>query len=152
MKQLRRLLLLVVGMGLAVGPVAPGLAQEDVIKERQKLMKSVGKATKTMGEMLQGKVPYDAAAAVAAMETIAGVPAKFVKLFPEDSAGDPDSKAADAIWEDMARFQKLAASLEKDAKAGASVAGNGPDALKGAFVKLTENCKACHKDFRLEDN
>jgi len=126
-------------------------ANADPVADRKALMKkTVLPNTKLAGGMVQGAIKFDASKAEAAVRAIAEVPQKFVKLFPEDSEGDPDSAAKDAIWTDMKGFLAAADKLSTRAKAAAEAAKSGPDAFKGAFIKMTEACKGCHQLYRLK--
>ena len=126
-------------------------ANADPVAERRALMKkTVLPNTKLTGGMVKGVIDFDAAKAEAAARAIAGVPKKFVKLFPEDSAGDPDSQAKDAIWADMKGFLAAANKLTASANAAADAAKSGPEAFKPAFIKMTEACKGCHQLYRLK--
>ncbi len=126
-------------------------AAADPVEDRRALMKkTVLPNTKLSGGMAQGKIPFDAAKAEAAARAIANVPKKFVKLFPEDSAGDPESEAKDTVWSDMKGFLAAADKLTVSATAAADAAAKGPEAFKGAFVKMTQSCKGCHEVYRLK--
>lgn len=126
-------------------------ASADPVAERKTLMKkTVLPNTKLMGGMVKGAVPFDAGKAEAAARAIAAVPKKFVKLFPEDSEGDPDSEAKDTIWSDMKGFLAAADKLTASANAAAEAAKSGPDAFKGAFIQMTKSCKGCHEIYRLK--
>lgn len=125
-------------------------ASADAVKDRQEVMKGVGAATKATGAMVQGKSDYDGAKAAEAMNTIAAAPDKFVTLFPAGSKGDPDSEAADKIWDDTDGFKKVAASLKADATAAAGAAGKGLDDFKAAWGKMVKNCKICHETYRIK--
>ena len=52
------------------------------VKERQKLMRSVGKAMKTTVKMLRGDLAYDGAAAASAMATMSDVAGKYSQTVP----------------------------------------------------------------------
>lgn len=137
----------------AVGLVFATAAAAGPVKDRQKLMKSVGDSMKIVVPMLKGEAPYDAAAAAAAMDTINGVPDKFVTLFPEDSKGDPDSEAKDSIWENMKDFTAKANNLKTASAAAKEAAGKGLDPFKAAvFGALVKTCKECHDTYRLKKN
>lgn len=127
-------------------------AYADAISDRQKLMKGIGGATKTAGEMVQGKTPWDAAAAKAAMATISANAKAFPTLFPEGSETGGDTEASPKIWQDSAGFQELAAKLASTAEAAGNAADDGLDAFKPAFGAMAANCKACHEDYRLKKN
>ena len=126
-------------------------ANADPVAERRALMKkTVLPNTKLSGAMVKGEIDFDAAIAEAAARAIAAVPKKFVTLFPEDSAGDPDSAAKDIIWTDMKGFLAAADKLSASATAAAAAAKSGPQAFKGAFIKMTQACKGCHEIYRLK--
>jgi len=142
--------IVLIALGLGFSPVATD-AQADPIADRKALMKkTVLPNTKLTGGMANGAIEFDASKAEAAARAIAGIPAKFVKLFPEDSAGDPDSSAKDEIWSDMKGFLKAADKLTASANAAADAAKAGPDAFKAAFIKMSESCKSCHQLYRLK--
>jgi cytochrome c556 len=122
-------------------------AQGDVINQRQAIMKSNGAQAGVLGAMVQGNSPFDAAAAKAALETIASNMQTFPTLFPEGS-NTGDTKAGPAIWTDMAGFQAQAAKLSADATAAAASATS-LDALKASFPTVASNCGACHSKYRL---
>ena len=63
--------IILAGMALTLGAVGLAHGADDVIAQRQALMKANGAAAKTIVQMAQGKQPYDAAAAQAAFEKIA---------------------------------------------------------------------------------
>ena len=126
-------------------------ANADPVADRKALMKkTVLPNTKLTGGMANGAIEFDAAKAEAAARAIAEVPQKFVKLFPDDSAGDPESEAKDAIWSDMKGFLAASKKLTASANAAAEAAKSGPDAFKPAFLKMTEACKGCHELYRLK--
>lgn len=128
-----------------------GTAIADPVKERQELMKTVGKNTKLSADMVKGKVKFDSLMAGEAMETIAAVPDKYVTLFPEGSGGG-ETEAGPKIWTDMAGFKAEADKLKNAALAGVKAADSGPDAFKAAFGELTKTCKSCHQDYRVKKN
>ena len=126
-------------------------AMADPVADRRALMKkTVLPNTKLTGGMANGAIEFDAAKAEAAARAIAEIPAKFVKLFPEDSAGDPDSQAKDSIWSDMKGFLAAAEKLTASANAAADAAKSGQEGFKAAFIKMTESCKGCHQLYRLK--
>jgi len=126
-------------------------AGAEPVAERKALMKkTVLPNFKITGGMVKGAIEFDASKAEAAARAIAAIPAKFVKLFPEDSAGDPDSSAKDEIWSDMKGFLKASDKMTASANAAADAAKVGPDAFKVAFINMTESCKGCHQLYRLK--
>jgi cytochrome c556 len=74
----------------------------------------------------------------------------FPTLFPPGS-DKGETKAAPAIWTDMAGFQKAATALSSAAEtlAAAAKAGDAP-AVAAAFKGVGDACGACHKNYRLK--
>lgn len=135
----------------SVAVVATGaVAADDPVKDRKALMKTVGKNTKLSSQLAKGKIPYEAGQAETAMKTIAGVPDKYVTLFPEDSDIHPDTEASPKIWEDMAGFKAAAGKMKAAANAGAQAAGQGKEAFAAAFGNLIKTCKGCHESYRIK--
>lgn len=124
-------------------------AADDPIKARQELMKSVGKSTKALAQMVKGEAPFDAAQAKEAAGVIAAVPAKYVTLFPEGS-GEGETEASPKIWKDMEGFKAEAGKLEAAATELGTAAGNGEEAFRAAFAEMTQRCKSCHEGFRIK--
>ena len=116
-----------------------------VVKERMKLMSTLGKSMKTMSAMVRGKVPHDAEKLRQAALSIAdhGGP-RMTALFPEGSMQAP-SEARPEIWQDWKSFSALADEVRARALA---VAEAGDDQRKAAFRSLSRTCSGCHKDFR----
>ena len=61
------------------------IAAESPQEQRHELMEDVGGGAKTIGKMLEGEDPFDAGAAMAALQTWAAVADEFGALFPEGS-------------------------------------------------------------------
>ncbi|SMH47583.1 cytochrome c [Maritimibacter sp. HL-12] len=133
---------------LVLGTATFALAesQDPDVQNRQAAMKTVGANTKTLGEMVQGKTAFDAAAAQLAFATIAGKAGEVPVLF-EAEVTDPESDAADEIWMMWDEFVAKAGALKTAAEAGSGV--DSPEALGAAFGNLNEACKACHTQFKL---
>lgn len=97
-----------------------------VVAERSDLMKAVSRDTKRIGQMLEGRIPYDAEtfrSAATAIQQAGG--ARFTALFPEGSAG-PTSEALPAIWQDWPRFTAYADQLAALGTVLAETADRGP--------------------------
>ena len=123
------------------------------VEDRKELMKSVVKSVKLAVPMAKGEVPFDAAAAAAAMQTINEVPDKFVKLFPAGSDKHEKTEASPKIWQDMNDFMAKAADLKAASAKTKTAAGQGLDAFKAAvFDDLVKTCKACHDAYRIKKN
>lgn len=139
-------------LALALALVLPAgalVAQESPIEQRQALMKENSDAAKAAGNMVKGEVPYDADAAAEAMQTIAVNLEEFPTLFPEGTETGFETEAKATIWSDREGFEARAAKLHEEAAAAAAAAGEGLDAFKVAFGTATQNCKACHDEYRV---
>ncbi|MBO9515767.1 MAG: cytochrome c [Variovorax sp.] len=119
---------------------------EDAIKYRQSAMFIQGQHVGRLGAMASGRVPYDAAAAVANAEVVAQISRLPWAGFGPNSEG---GKAKPDIWKEQAKFKELSDRLvsETDKLLVAAKAGN-LDALKAAMGPVGETCKACHDSFR----
>ncbi|MBZ9934949.1 cytochrome c [Mesorhizobium sp. BR1-1-16] len=145
-----RKIIAVIGFTVAVASAGLAMAASDLGKQREADMKAIGGAIKTSAGFAMGKVPFDAAAAKAAMETVAAKATDFPTLFPAGSE-TADKGASPKIWENKADFEAHAAKLASDAKAAAAAADQGADAFKAAFAVVGANCKSCHQLYRLSD-
>lgn len=126
------------------------------IKERQKLMRSVGKAMKTTVKMLRGELAYDAVAVSDGMKTMNEVANKYTSLFPEGSDMensimdfDQESDAKPDIWTNMDDFKMKAMALATASSAAMKASGD-----KGAFAAVFGNvgktCKGCHQKYKAD--
>jgi len=123
------------------------------VEDRKEIMKSVGKAIKAAVPMAKGEVPFDAAAAAAAMKTMNEAPDKFVALFPEGSGDHPETEASPKIWENKDDFAAKANDLKTASASAIEAAGKGQDAFKAAlFGSVVKTCKGCHDAYRIKKN
>jgi cytochrome c556 len=125
------------------------LAQSDMIKERQQLMKGVGNATKEPGGMLKGEAPFDLAKVKATLATYSAAAKKMPALFPADSKTGGDTTAAPKIWEDVAGFKAAFEKFDADAtKASAEIKDEAT--FKANFPTVLKNCGGCHETYRIK--
>ena len=132
---------------------APASAQfakpEDAIHYRQGALTVMGAHFGRLGEMVKGKVPFDAKAA----QDNAAIVAEMAKLpwaaFGPGTNKGGNTKAKPAIWTEQAKFKEGSDKLIVDTEklAAASKTGN-LDALKTAFLSTADTCKSCHDSFR----
>ena len=161
---------------LACGVLSTGAYADEgltgVAKERHDLMESMADAMQAASNMVRGIAEYDADG----MRELAGQIAasggeSLTSLFPEGSY-DPAGESLPAIWEDFERFSTLAGNLTDAANKLAEAAdtppappsaapadpaagGSGePPAMDAqmALIGVGMSCKACHDDFRKEDD
>lgn len=131
--------------------VAATAAKADPIEVRQTMMKSIGAATGTLGRMVKGEIPYDAALAGLAMRVLFTTPSGFITQFP-DGADSPTSEAAPRIWQDRAGFEKIALDMQNAALAAIPAASESLDGLKASFGPVAATCRSCHEAYRAKKN
>jgi len=131
---------------LALG-VTAAVAQSDVVKQRQDLMKQMGAQTRPIGSMLRGQEPFDLAKVQAGLKVFAENSEKLASLFPESSKNVGDTEALPSIWENKAKFDAVRAKFHQDASTAlASIKDEAT--FKAEMPKVLQNCGACHNDFR----
>ena len=138
--------ILVVALLLAAGSV---YAESEAIEARQKLMKGFGAASKPLGDMLKGAMPFDAAIVKTSLATISENAKKLPSLFPDDSKEGGKTEALPIIWTEKDKFNAGFAKLDTDATA-ASAAITDEASFKAQTPKVLGNCKACHDVYRLK--
>ena len=144
----RRLVLALAGAAVLAGPA---IAQNlDAIKTRQQLMEDNGDATKAGGAILKGEAEFSAEKAQEIFSQMHDVAMKFGDYFPEDSKTGGKTEAAPAIWERPEEFDAALVKYQEDTQAALDAAPQDADAFKQAFGMVTQNCKGCHEDFRID--
>ncbi|MBV8621792.1 MAG: cytochrome c [Curvibacter sp.] len=128
----------------------PALAQfakpDQAIEYRQGALYVMGQHFGRIGAMVNGKVPFDAAAA----QENADLVVVLAKLpWAAFGPGTEGGKAKDEVWKNPAQFkegnEKLTAATLK--LAAAAKTGN-LETLKVAFGDTAAACKSCHDNFR----
>ena len=116
------------------------------VKERMMLMKEMANNTKTIGQMLKGKTPFDANMAKLALERLSSLSLETPKVF-KVNASDPKSEARPAIWDEFDEFTRLSKDL---AETSLVLAGsiNSVEDLRPALKGVSSGCKACHRQYR----
>lgn len=147
---MKRALLVVGALLLSVGAVS---AQQEIVKERQTLMKSNGRALGgTLSAMAKGDKPYDQAAVEAALTVLDETAKKLPTLFPDSTKGlkaEGDYSTSPKVWEDKAGFDAHIVTFTKavtDAKAKIKDL----DSLKANVGGIGKACGGCHETFRLK--
>jgi cytochrome c556 len=132
---------------------APAAAQfaktEDAIKYRQGAMFVMNQHVGRIGAMVNGRVPYDAKAALAhaeIVEVMSKLP--WAAFGPGTDKGLP-TKAKAEIWTEQAKFKEHSEKLVGETgKLLAAAKTNSLDNLKVAFGSTANTCKACHDAYR----
>ncbi|WP_223385575.1 c-type cytochrome [Oricola cellulosilytica] len=139
---------------LAVSGVT-AVASEDPVATRKALMQSNGAAAGLSGGMMKGEIPYNAAAAKAALASFNAAATAFGDYFPEGSDMDANTTASPKIWEDMEGFEAELDKFQTAAAAAMQAAGkDGPadlDAFKAAAGSVLGTCKDCHEGYRVKN-
>jgi cytochrome c556 len=130
---------------LAIG-VTAAIAQSNAVEQRQALMKEMGAQSRTLGNMMRGQAPYDAAQVQAGLKVFAENSKKAAPLFNE--RGDPQKTGAlPAVWESKANFDSLSMKLSQDAQTAMSTIKD-EATLKSELPKVLQNCGTCHQTYR----
>jgi cytochrome c556 len=147
---MKRMFVVVCALLLGTGAV---MAQQDIVKEAQNVMKANGKNLGgVLSAMAKGDKPYDQAAVDAALAQLDDTAKKLPTLFPESTKGlkpEGDYSSSPKIWEDKAGFDAKIASFAKvvtEAKAKIKDL----DSLKANVGGIGKECGGCHETFRLK--
>ena len=137
----------------AVALASPAFAQfakpEDAIKYRQSAMFVMAQHFGRIGAMVNGKAPYDGAAAIANAEIVADMSKLPWAGFAPGTDKGGNTRAKPEIWSDAAKFKEGSDKLTVDSlKLLAAAKMGNPDTLKTAFSAAAGNCKNCHDNFR----
>jgi len=132
---------------------APGPSPaKQAIAVRKAAFLLIGNNFKPIGEVLQGKAPYNQADVVKRAERVAFLSLLVDGTFPEDSnLGTPDTKAKAEVWEKKVEFDKLLKEFQVNAATLAQVAAKettASDAFKKAAKAVAEGCKGCHDVYK----
>lgn len=133
---------------------APASAQfakpEDAIKYRQSALFVMGQHFARIGAMVNGKAPYDPAAAASSAEVVAAMARLPWEGFVAGTdKGGINTRAKPEIWRDTAKFKENIDKLMADSAKLATAAKAGTmDSLKPAFTTAAGNCKNCHDTYR----
>ncbi len=122
-------------------------SQAGPIEDRQELMKANGKSMKVLGEMAQGKSPFDAGVVKENGDALAARFDKARSLFvPGTEQGPPETYAKPEVFSDASGFN---AALDQAVQAAQAVAAVTEEAQLGEAVgTLGGACKNCHDKYR----
>ncbi len=103
--------------------------------------------------MAKDRIPFDGAEMAKRAERIRVMSTMIEEAFRRDTRGaDLDTEAKDEIWDNYTDFSSKAQKLGDAAAALVAAAGDGADPAKEAFRTMAGACKACHDDYRLDDD
>ncbi|MFC3034526.1 c-type cytochrome [Pseudoalteromonas fenneropenaei] len=121
---------------------------EDAIEYRQAAFQLIRYQIGDMGDMLKGKVPFDAERFKQRAHNAAQLAAMPWEAFI-DGSDKGDTEALPAVWSDRATFDQKAQAFAAYAVELAAAADTGDqDKIKAAFGNWAKGCKDCHKSFK----
>ena len=137
-------LTLAVSVLLATGAV--NAAEEDLVKYRQNLMKSISGNMSNIVAIIKGEVPYGDNIALHA-EQLAALAPLALPAFETEAMSDK-TEALPEIWENWDEFEQSALTFEEKSLAFSEAVKGGDRARIGpALGELGDSCKGCHDDF-----
>ncbi len=134
-----------------VGAQAQQAKPEDVIAYRQAVLKTVFWNFMSMGQMVKGSKPWDAAEFKRRSLAVSFMALQMDEGFPAGSDKGAVTDALPAIWENRADFDAKLREFQRTSNA-LRVAANGGDVetVKAAFGKVRNSCMACHEKYRAD--
>lgn len=118
------------------------------VKARMDSMGRMAEATKTLGLMARGTVPFDAASARTAANALTAEVSLIPQLF-EAPEQDPKSEALPGIWTSWPDFTLKSKDAMQAAQAAQDVSN--VEDLGIAIARIGKSCKSCHAVFRLKN-
>jgi cytochrome c556 len=145
-----RVLLIISVLALLL-PLSAALASDTPQEMRHELMEGVKDAAKPVGGMLKGEQEFDAAVAMESFRTWSEAAGTFGDLFPEGSETGYDTEARETIWTDREGFNESLQAFAQAVDAAIEASPQDLEALKAAAGPVFKACKACHENYRVED-
>ncbi len=135
-----------------IEPPAPGASPAEVVKTRQRSLKALGAAFKTIRDELRGDSPDTAKIRGAAIDVTRAAGA-IGHWFPAGTGPDSGVKtdAKTEVWTDAAGFAAARDTFIREANKWAQL-GNVADvaAWKEGVASLGQSCKGCHDKYRVK--
>jgi cytochrome c556 len=128
-----------IGITAAVG--------QDVIAERQALMKKSGQQARLGTQMVRGEAPFELAKAQGIFDVYISKAEQLERLFPASSKTGGETKALPAIWDNPTEWKAAIERFGTDAKK-AKADTKDLESFKVAFAAAAKNCGGCHEKFR----
>lgn len=122
---------------------------EDAVKYRQSALFVMSQHFGRIGAMVNGRAPYDAAAAVQNAEIVAEMSKLPWAGFGPGTDKVTPTRAKPEVWTEQAKFREHNEKLVGEtAKLLAAAKTNSLDNLKVAFGSTANTCKGCHDNYR----
>lgn len=149
MKLVVSLVLAAAALAVAVPASAQFAKPEDAVKYRQSALFVMSTHFGRIGAMANGRVPYDAKAAVDNAEVVADMAKLPWAGFIPGTDKVSSTRAKAEVWTEQAKFKEHNEKLiAETGKLLAAAKTNNLDNLKAAFGSTAGTCKACHDNFR----
>ena len=149
---MQRLLLAVaavVGLSSALPAAAQFQKPEDAVKYRKAEFTVMGTHFGRIGAMVQGRAPFDGAAAAANADIVVEMSKLPYAGFVEGTSGTEKGTPKANVWSERAKFDEGAKKMQEEVvKLAAAAKTNNLDNLKAAFGNAAGACKSCHDNFR----
>lgn len=133
-------------------PAAGPSPAKQAIAVRKAAFLLIANNFKPIGEVLQGKAPYNQADIAKRAQRVAFLSELLDGTFPADSnLGTPDTKTKPDAFTNAADFEKLLKEFQANTKTLAQVAAkesSASDAFKAAAKAVAEGCKGCHDKYK----
>ena len=137
------------GLFTALPAAAQFQKPEDAVKYRKAGMTVMGAHFGRIGAMAQGRVPFDAAAALANAEIVVNMSTLPFAGFVEGTAGTEKGTPKPNVWTERAKFDEAAKKMQDEvAKLLAAAKTGNADQVKAQFGNAGGTCKNCHDNFR----
>jgi cytochrome c556 len=143
----------VVAIGAVVLAVSAVMAQQDVAKQQDDLMRTtIGRPFYgVLLKMSRGQIPYDQAAVEGALadleKVVPTIPATFQPNPKMDLPG-ADYVASPKVWENKADFDsKVPAVVKQITELKGKI--KDVDSLKVAWKEINDKCDGCHDTYRI---
>jgi cytochrome c556 len=139
---------------LAAATALPAAAQfakpEDAIKYRKAAFTVMGAHFGRVAAMANGRIPFDAKAAVDNTEIATSMSKlPFVAFVPGTDKGD--TRAKPELWTDTDKIKRLTDKMQEEmVKLNVAAKTGNIDTIKAAAGEVGKACKACHDDYRKE--
>lgn len=128
----------------------PAQPKGPISEDRSAAFKSMMPEFTAMGKMVKGEEAYQVKKFAQDAATFAESSKKPFEHFQSDPQGN--GEALPAVWDKPAEFKAKQDEFRSAVEKLNAVAPNGNlEEIKAAYGEVGASCKACHKDFRLDD-
>lgn len=122
---------------------------EDAVRYRQSAFNVMGNHFGRIGAMVNGRVPFDAAAAQVNAEIVQTMSRLPYAGFVAGTETLGNTRALPEVWSQPDKFKAAAQKMQDEVvKLNAAAKTGNADQLKTAFGSAAASCKGCHDDFQ----